>query len=158
MKRGLIFAALALALDQISKALLQRMFENGFNGLALGGCLNIVKTWNKGVSFSLFTQESFWGSFLLVLVALMVVAWLLYWLKSEKSPLAQMALGLVIGGALGNILDRLRFGAVFDFLDFYYRQWHWPAFNGADSFICLGVFLLIWQNIFFEKKNKGELK
>lgn len=154
MKRGLIFATFALVLDQLSKIMVRYMYENGFQSFSFGGFFNIVKAWNKGVSFSMFAHGGFWGTFVLVALALTVVVWLLYWLKSEKSSMAQGALGLVIGGALGNVLDRLRFGAVFDFLDFHYQDWHWPAFNVADSLICVGVFLLIWQNIFSHQKTK----
>ena len=78
------------------------------------------------------------------------------WMIKEKNELKIAALALIIGGALGNVIDRVRFGAVLDFLDFHYQNWHWPAFNLADSFICVGVFILIVIEIFENKKKKIE--
>jgi len=81
---------------------------------------------------------------------------LLYWLKSEKSFVAQIALGMIIGGAIGNVADRIRLGAVFDFLDFHIGESHWPAFNVADSFICIGATILILQSVVaYFKQKKG---
>ena len=158
LKRGLIFACIALILDQLSKWGIAHLFENGFQGWSFGGFFNIVKAWNTGVSFSMFSEGGLAKTLVLVLFALVVVGWLLYWKKHEENALAQVSLGLIIGGALGNVIDRIRFGAVLDFLDFYYQKWHWPAFNLADSFICVGVFMLIFQNVWSFEKKKGDKK
>ena len=103
----------------------------------------LILIWNTGVSFSMFDDHGRAGIYALSLVALAIVAFLLRWLASEKSRLVQAALGLVIGGALGNVIDRLRMGAVFDFLDFHIGVHHWPAFNLADSFICIGAGIIV---------------
>lgn len=79
--------------------------------------------------------------------ALLIVAFLLFWLKNETNRWGQAALGMIIGGAIGNVIDRVRLGAVFDFLDFHIGENHWPAFNVADSFICIGATILILQGI-----------
>jgi signal peptidase II len=81
-------------------------------------------------------------------VALAVVAGLLWWLGRMERPLPALAIGLVVGGALGNVIDRLRFGAVVDFLDVHAAGWHWPAFNLADSAITVGVAGLVIDGLF----------
>ena len=161
MKRGLWVALVAFVLDQLSKWGVQYLFEAYRPGKAFGSYFNLVEAWNRGVSFSMFTQEGFVGTLILVVTALVIIGALLYWLKHEKSAWAQVFLGLVIGGALGNVIDRIRYGAVFDFLDFHYMHWHWPAFNLADTFICVGVVFLVFQNIwqsdkFFKKGAKNK--
>ena len=88
--------------------------------------------------------------------ALGVVAFLGYWMLKETNKLKITALACIIGGALGNVADRVRFGAVLDFLDFHYKNMHWPAFNLADSFICIGVFILICLEFMDNKKKKTE--
>lgn len=112
---------------------------------------NIVMVWNKGVSFGLFNQQSDLGPFLLIGLALIIAVWFMIWLGKSGSVLQQTGLVLVVGGALGNVFDRFRFGAVMDFLDFHAFGYHWPAFNVADSCIVIGVFVLMAYALFFEK-------
>lgn len=111
---------------------------------------NLVKVWNTGISFSMFNNYGNTGKIALICFALAVVLFLLHWMYKEDNRYKIFALGLIIGGAIGNVIDRLRAGAVLDFLDFHWQTMHWPAFNLADSFICIGAFLLI----FMELKNK----
>ena len=79
---------------------------------------------------------------------------LFYWLKNEKDKVTQVALGLIMGGALGNVIDRVIYGAVFDFLDFHIGDTHWPAFNVADSCICIGAVIIVLQSICAQFSNK----
>lgn len=112
----------------------------------------ILLVWNNGISFSMLSSHSQlvrWG---LVAFALLIVLYLIKFLKKEKNSVIQFSLVLIIAGALGNIIDRIRFGAVIDFLDFHYNSYHWPAFNFADIFICIGVAIIIIHSIFFHKK------
>jgi signal peptidase II len=88
------------------------------------------------------------GPWILSAVALIIALGLAFWLTRVTHLLTALGVGLVIGGALGNVIDRLRFGAVFDFLDFYVGTYHWPAFNVADSCITIGVVLLLWDGLF----------
>ncbi len=104
---------------------------------------NLVRVWNYGVSFGMFNTDASYGPWMFVAVALAIVAALFTWLWRADNRLVAVALGLVIGGALGNIIDRIRWMAVFDFLDFHVGDWHWPAFNLADSGITVGVVLLL---------------
>jgi signal peptidase II len=110
--------------------------------------------WNPGVSFGLFPANSAATSlFLIGLTGLLSVA-LLVWFLFTTNALTSLALALIIGGAVGNIIDRLEFGAVVDFLDFHFRGYHWPAFNLADSSIFLGVVLLLFDSIMEPAKQK----
>ena len=98
------------------------------------------------------------GAYVLSGVAIAVVAALFFWLRTEKCKLTQIALGMIMGGALGNVIDRLRLGAVFDFLDFHIGENHWPAFNVADSFICVGAGLIILSAIITKFDKEKEAK
>lgn len=140
---GIIAALTVVALDQLSKALVYGYLTEHGSVIAMTGFFNLVTAWNKGVSFSMFNNLGNYGVYILSAFALVVVCFLCYWLKKEESRFMQLALGFVIGGAIGNVIDRVRLGAVFDFLDFYVSGYHWPAFNVADSFICIGAFLIV---------------
>jgi signal peptidase II len=113
---------------------------NGFN-------LNVV--WNTGVSFGLFQALP---PFVLLGITGGFVVGLLIWLYKNDQPRERWALSLIIGGAVGNIRDRILYGAVFDFLDFYVGSYHWPAFNLADSCIVVGVLMLLYSQIVSKKK------
>lgn len=112
---------------------------------------NIVMVWNQGVSFGLFNQSTDYGPVILVILALVISAVFLIWLFRSNSDLQRLGIAMVIGGALGNVIDRARFGAVIDFLDVHAAGYHWPAFNVADSFVVVGVGILIVYALFFEK-------
>lgn len=108
---------------------------------------NIVMVWNQGISFGLFQAGSVAAMWAMVAVALAITIFFGVWLARADRWLPAIAAGMVIGGALGNIVDRLRFGAVADFLDFHAFGWHWPAFNVADAGITCGVALLILDGL-----------
>jgi signal peptidase II len=113
---------------------------------------NLVLIWNRGVSFGFLGQESSdWLPWLLTALALAIMTVLAWWLREAANRLMVLALGLVIGGAFGNIIDRLRFGAVVDFLDFYIAEFHWPAFNVADSAITAGAALILYDALFVSR-------
>ena len=103
----------------------------------------MVLVWNRGVSFGMFSDAGSAGPLILTCLAIAVVIGLIYWLRQAEGWGTLIGLGLVIGGALGNVIDRIRFGAVVDFLDFHIAQYHWPAFNVADAAICVGAGLLL---------------
>ncbi len=113
---------------------------------------NLVMVWNKGISFGLFNGDTTYGPLLLLTLATGIVVAFIVWLHRTNSPLTACGLIFIIGGALGNMLDRVRFGAVADFLDFHVAGWHWPAFNIADSTICIGIAMLLIHSLFFEPK------
>ncbi|MFP4097730.1 MAG: signal peptidase II [Alphaproteobacteria bacterium] len=111
---------------------------------------NIVLAWNTGVSFSLFNQIGSSGPFILSAVALIIVCIFIYLLTKAAHFSYALGYALVIGGALGNVIDRLRFGAVIDFLDIHLYGYHWPAFNVADIAVVSGIGILIFASLFFD--------
>ncbi len=153
MLLGLSVALVVLAADQISKFWVLHELLGEQSVIVYASFFNVVRAWNTGVSFSMFNNYGNLGAILLSVIALVIVAFLLYWLKGEKDRLAQTALGFIIGGAIGNVFDRVRLGAVFDFLDFHIGESHWPAFNLADSFICIGAAILMLQSVINVIKN-----
>lgn len=122
-----------------------------YKTVPLMSSLNLVMVWNKGISFGLFQSGSKMASLALIGIALSLSMGMLIWLALSRSVWVSFALALVVGGAVGNMIDRIRFGAVADFIDFYVNDWHWPAFNVADSAIVLGAFILI-LNMAFSKE------
>lgn len=153
---GLLVIVFAVVADQISKFFAALQLVEGVP-VAVTSFFNWVKVWNTGVSFSMFNNYGQTGAVVLSVFALGVVVFLFMWMLKETNRLKIAAIALIIGGAVGNVFDRIRFGAVLDFLDFHYQNLHWPAFNLADSFICIGVFVLIFMEFFSKKKGLNEV-
>ena len=130
----------AFAADQASKALVVAEAARLAGGVPVLPGFNLVFGRNSGVTFGLFREVPWWG---LALVAAAICAWLLRIMVSAPTRSEAVAAGLIVGGALGNVVDRIRFGAVTDFLDFYAGDWHWPAFNLADVAVVCGAALLV---------------
>ena len=108
-------------------------------------CFNLYLTFNPGVSFSMFSAQSAMGVWTLVALTAGISALIIYFIQKETETLSRIGLAMVLGGAIGNLADRIRFGSVVDFLDFYWGIYHWPAFNVADSAICIGAILILFQ-------------
>ena len=142
-------AVLVLLLDQLSKWLILEVVMQPPRQIELLPFFNLVLTYNRGISFGLLGGGSPWQPWLLSGLALAIVVGLLIWLRRQESLAGALAIGLVIGGALGNVVDRLHIGAVVDFLDLHAAGWHWPAFNLADSAITIGVVLLLLDGLFW---------
>jgi len=145
--RYLTIAVVTLLLDQLSK-------WSALSNLQLGvpepvlPFMNWLLLFNPGAAFSFLAQSSGWQRWfftVLVLAASAYIVWLLR--KSLGDKMLCWALSLILGGALGNVLDRIMYGAVVDFIDLHYANWHWPAFNIADSAICIGAALIIWVEL-----------
>lgn len=147
----LILSALVIMLDQATKWL---VVANVSKAISVTPFFNLVIAWNTGVSFSLFNGMGDVGAYLLIAMALIITLLFLYWLLQAARPLHALSYSLVIGGALGNVIDRARFGAVIDFLDFHAFGYHWPAFNVADMAVVTGISLLILLSLFFDFKHK----
>ncbi len=142
---GVVGVVGALALDQTSKMIVVAYASTLSSGLPVLPGFNLVYHRNDGVTFGLLNRAPWWG---LVLLAAVVCLWLIVLMLRTKEEGEAVAYGLIIGGALGNVIDRIRVGSVTDFLDFYVWDLHWPAFNLADTAIFCGVVLLLtWPGL-----------
>ncbi|HYG87737.1 MAG TPA: signal peptidase II [Azospirillum sp.] len=144
---GLAVAAVVIVLDQVSKWWILEHVMQPPRVIEVTPFFNLVLAWNQGVSFGMFSHEAAVMPYVLSAVALVIVGALLAWLRGAERPLVALSIGMVIGGAIGNIIDRLRFGAVADFLDFHAFGWHFWAFNVADTGISVGVALLVLDGL-----------
>jgi signal peptidase II len=150
LRPGLAIAGLVVVLDQLTKWAILTSLDRT---IALTPFFNLVVVWNRGVSFGMFDSSGRLGPWVLSGLALAVVVLLLGWLRRVDHPLTAVGLGLIIGGATGNVIDRVRFGAVIDFLDFHALGWHWPAFNVADSAIFFGAVLLLVDGLLMPRRH-----
>ena len=158
LRLALALAAVVLVLDQASKWVILTQVMDPPRVVEVTGFFNLILTYNTGVSFGLFGgAAAAWKPWTLGGLALAVSAGLLYWLARQPERLLGLAVGLIVGGALGHALDRAHQPGVVDFLDFYLAGWHWPAFNLADSSIFLGVAILVFDGLFRERvRSKNE--
>jgi len=152
---GLAIAGLVVVVDQVSKIIVLSAL-GPFQGVSVTPFLNLVVVLNTGISFGLFASEGELGRYLLVALALIVSIILMRWLASSTNRFVCAALGMIIGGAFGNVIDRLVHKAVVDFLDFHLYGWHWPAFNVADSAITIGVALFVLASL-LERYGRSKL-
>lgn len=148
---GLLLALGVFIADQITKLWMLDLVFDPPRILTITPFFNLTPVWNRGVSFGMFSSQQDWMPLILSAVAVAISIGLVVWLRRAPSRLMALALGLVIGGAIGNVIDRLRYGAVVDFLDFHVMGYHWPAFNIADAAICIGVVLILWYELFQAK-------
>lgn len=148
---GLLAAGLAFLLDQIGKAIVLANAAILAGGVGVLPGFDLIYLRNDGVTFGLFGGAPWWA---LIAVALCIVAFLSRSLWRTASTLEAVAYGMVVGGAIGNVTDRIRFGAVTDFLDVYVGARHWPAFNLADVAVVCGVALLILHSVLSSRTSR----
>lgn len=140
----LLIASLVVVVDQVTKWLIVQTFQMHEARPVIPNFFDLVYVRNQGAAFGIFADTGFRVPFLLTttMVAVVFLVWFYRQLKPEQI-LSRSALSLILGGAVGNLIDRLRLREVIDFLDFHWFQHHWPAFNVADSAICVGVGMLL---------------
>ena len=143
---GLGLSVLVMVLDQLSKWIIVSYVMNPPIKRELTSFFNLVLTHNSGVSFGMFSTGTDTGKWVLIGIALIIIGFLVRWLFQSKSLFNLIALGLIIGGAMGNVIDRFLVGAVVDFLDFHAFGHHWPAFNVADAAIFVGAISLVFES------------
>ena len=146
-------AALAVLLDQVTKLLVFRVLLEHESERVILPVFSLVKRYNTGISFSFLATDHAYGPWIFAALAAIIAFGLLIWLSQTAERLPAVGLALVVGGAIGNVIDRVREGAVMDFLLFHWHDLAWPAFNLADSFITVGVALLIFDGVFGGKKR-----
>jgi signal peptidase II len=150
---GVTVAVLVFGLDQLTKWAALYVLDLPDRPIVVTPFLNLVMVWNRGVTFGMLNSTGALAPWLLSGLALAVVIGLLVWLGRTEHWLNAIGLGLVIGGALGNVVDRLRYGAVVDFLDFHAAGYHWPAFNVADAAICIGAGVIVLDGLLAPRRQ-----
>lgn len=150
MRYALLISAVVVALDQLTKWTALRYLTRHAE-VAVTPFLNLTLVYNRGAAFGFLNDAGGWQHFFFVGLALVASAAILYLLytTARSNRIVTVALALILGGAIGNVIDRLLYGHVVDFIDVYYGSWHWPAFNVADSAITIGAVLLVLDALGF---------
>lgn len=148
MLKWLWLSLLAIGLDQASKLAIDNSMQL-YESIPILPCFNLTYVHNTGAAFSFLSEAGGWQRWFFAVLALTISLVLGVWLArlQKHETFLAVALSLVLGGAIGNLIDRLSYGYVIDFLDVYYNDWHWPAFNIADSAITLGVALMFLESL-----------
>ncbi|MET0087100.1 MAG: signal peptidase II [Sedimenticola sp.] len=144
MLRWLWLSAIVIGLDQVSKQLVESSLML-YEVVPVMPFFNLTLAYNEGAAFSFLSDQGGWQRWFFSGLALLVSIILVIWISrlQQRERLIAISLSLIVGGAIGNLIDRVLHGHVIDFLDLYYGQWHWPAFNVADSAIFVGVVLML---------------
>ncbi|MBL0318850.1 MAG: signal peptidase II [Alphaproteobacteria bacterium] len=158
LKKYLSIAAIALVvliLDQWTKHLIVTSAVNEVTFMPIMRMFNLVLVHNRGISFGMFS-DLHRSEFIFTAIACLISVTLLVWVRKSALLIMPVGTGLIIGGAFGNVVDRLRYGYVIDFLDFHLGEYHWPAFNVADSVIFIGVTLLCFGSVLEDYRLKKD--
>jgi len=140
-------ATIVILLDQLTKITITRLFTYGESD-PVTSFFNLVLVYNKGAAFSFLAQSAGWQRYFFTGIGIAAALFIIYLLKKNAGQrLFCSALALILGGAIGNVIDRIAYGHVIDFLDFHVAGWHWPAFNVADSAICIGAVLFVLDEL-----------
>ncbi|MFH4355283.1 MAG: signal peptidase II [Neisseriaceae bacterium] len=150
----LMLALLGVLFDQVTKYLVQLYIPYRGRIQLIPHWLDLTLVYNKGVAFSLFDHASNWLPFVIVILAVAICVYLLYVIFFTKAHhIQKLAAALVIGGSIGNVMDRFLHGPVVDFILFYHKGFSWPVFNLADSFITLGALILILEGLITQRRG-----
>ena len=152
--RWLALSAVIIIIDQVTKLMVLARFRPGERFTVIQGWFDLILAFNSGAAFSLLGDASGWQRYLFSGLAIAVSIGLVWFLRKPGSPVLHLGLAMILGGAIGNLIDRLRLGEVVDFLLIYHGGWAWPAFNAADSAITGGAALLILDS--FRQQRSGE--
>ena len=145
--KWLWLSGLVVVLDQVTKYFAEQSLSYCAPVKVIPGFLSMTLIYNKGAAFNFLSDAGGWQRGFLMLVSIAISLFLLFWLRNIEKHRLHLAIGiaLVLGGAIGNLIDRSIYGHVIDFIEIYYRDWHWPHFNIADSAISIGVALVIYD-------------
>lgn len=155
MFKWLWLALFLIVLDQSTKLAINHSMQL-YQSIQLLDFFNLTYVHNTGAAFSFLSERSGWQRWLFSILAVVMSLMMTLWIKrlKDNETLLAISLSLILGGAIGNLIDRLIYGYVIDFLDLYYHSWHWPAFNVADSAITIGVGLMLIDSF----RSKSEEK
>lgn len=150
----LLLSAFVVVIDQLSKVVIERVFDFG-DSRPITGFFNLILTYNPGAAFSFLAGAGGWQRHFFTVVGLGASAFIIFMLaRHGTQKLFSTALALIMGGAIGNVIDRVAYGHVIDFLDFHWRGWHWPAFNVADIAIVSGAALLVLDELLRVRRTR----
>ena len=141
--KSFLTASLCVIIDQLSKNFIKNNIFGINSGVKIFDGFNIVYVENKGVSFGILAEYSI--TFFLGVLSILISAYIIFLILKSKDSIERQSLALILGGALGNGFDRIMYGYVVDFIDIYYHDYHWPAFNFADSFITIGAVIFFFK-------------
>ncbi|WP_324617423.1 signal peptidase II [Microvirga alba] len=151
---GFAAALIILILDQATKIYGLFIYDLPVREpVAFGPFINLIVVWNRGVSYGLFQQSTEFGRWMLVVISIVAAVGLIFWIRRTTGWVLAISLGLIVGGAIGNVIDRLAYGAVFDFIQIYFGSWSWYVFNVADAAIVAGVIGLLYDSFLLEKRR-----
>ncbi len=152
LKKWLLCAAGIVLVDQLTKLAILKRFSEG-ERVNFTSFFDLTLAYNPGAAFSFLANAGGWQRWFFTALAIGVSGLIVFWLRKETRTLPALALTLVLGGAIGNVIDRIWLGKVIDFLLVYWKDWYYPAFNLADSAITCGAILLIWDSFFGPKPS-----
>lgn len=151
---GFSAALITLVLDQATKLYTLFVFDLPVREPAeLTSFINLIVVWNRGISYGLFQQSSELGRWALVVISILASVGLSVWIRRTTAKVLAASLGLIVGGAIGNVIDRIAYGAVFDFIQFHIGSWSWYVFNVADAAIVAGVVGLLYDSFVLERRR-----
>ena len=146
--------SLTTFIDQITKYIAFIVLFKNQETLIINDFLNFRPVWNDGISFGMLQGYGNFGRIIFIIIALIISVWIIIYSK-KLNTIGFIGYNMIAGGAIGNVIDRLIHGKVVDFIDFHYKEYHWPAFNMADSFIFIGVLLFIYSELIVSKGKKN---
>lgn len=151
---GFCAALITLVLDQATKLYTLFVFDLPLKEpVEFAPFINLIVVWNRGISYGLFQQNSDLGRWILIVVSILAAIGLSVWIRRTPAKLLAASLGLIVGGAIGNVIDRIAYGAVFDFIQFHIGSWSWYVFNVADAAIVAGVVGLLYDSFVLEGRR-----
>ncbi|WP_445501658.1 signal peptidase II [Microvirga sp. G4-2] len=151
---GFSAALITLILDQATKLYTLFVYDLPLKEpVEFAPFINLIVVWNRGISYGLFQQDGDMGRWILIVVSILASIGLSLWIRKTKARLLAVSLGLIVGGAIGNVIDRLAYGAVFDFIQFQIGDWSWYVFNVADAAIVAGVIGLLYDSFVLEPRR-----
>lgn len=151
---GFAAALITLVLDQATKLYTLRVFDLPLKEpVEFAPFINLIVVWNRGISYGLFQQDGDLGRWILIVVSILASIGLSIWIRRTRAKVLALSLGLIVGGAIGNVIDRLAYGAVFDFIQFQIGDWSWYVFNVADAAIVAGVVGLLYDSFVLEARR-----
>jgi signal peptidase II len=151
---GFSVALITLVLDQATKLYSLFVYDLPVKEpVEFAPFINLIVVWNRGISYGLFQQNSEIGRWGLIIISILAAIGLSFWIRRTTATLLAASLGLIVGGAIGNVIDRLAYGAVFDFIQIYFGSWSWYVFNVADAAIVAGVVGLLYDSFVLEGRR-----